>query len=169
MLTKNHIESELSIAYVQAVSAKAGFATEFTRVDLDSVDVTVCGKGKLSEDSILHSPKIDIQLKATKNKNVNSDGSISFNLPLKNYNDLRANCLVPRILVVLFLHNDENHWLSHTVNELIIKECANWVSLKGFAESSNDGHKVVRIPSANIFSPQTIFELLNKISKEEEL
>ena len=83
MLTKNHIESELSIAYVQAVSAKAGFATEFTRIDLDSVDVTVCGKGKLSADSILHSPKIDIQLKATKNRNINTDGSISFNLPLK--------------------------------------------------------------------------------------
>ena len=34
-LTKNHIESELSIAYVHAVAAKAGFATEFTRVDVD--------------------------------------------------------------------------------------------------------------------------------------
>lgn len=169
MLTKNHIESELSIAYVQAVSARAGFATEFTRVDLDSVDVTVCGKGKLSPDSILHSPKIDIQLKATKNKNVNGDGSISFNLPLKNYNDLRANCLVPRILVVLFLPDDENLWLSHTISHLMMRECASWMSIKGFADSDNFGHQTVRIPSTNIFSPESIFELLNKVSKEEAL
>lgn len=169
MLTKNHIESELSIAYVQAVSAKAGFATEFTRVDLDSVDVTVCGKGKLSADSVLYSPKLDIQLKATKNRSVNADGSISFNLPIKNYNDLRANCLVPKILVVLFLPNDDNLWLTHSVNQLIIKECAHWLSLKGFTGSSNAGHQTVRIPNTNIFSPETIYELLNKISKEEEL
>ena len=115
-LVKTQIESELSIAYVHAVAAKAGLATEFTRVDVDSVDLTIGGKGKLSKDSVLHSPKIDIQLKATINKNVNGDGSISFNLPLKNYDDLRANCLVPKILVVLFLPKDENRWLSHSID-----------------------------------------------------
>lgn len=169
MLTKNHIESELSIAYVQAVAAKAGFATEYTRLDFDSVDVSLCGKGKLDKDSILHSPKLDLQLKATKNKNINSDGTISFNLAIKNYNDLRAHCLVPKILVVLFLPSDENNWLEHSLDHLIIKECANWMSLRGLPDSKNDGHQTVRIPVANAFSPEIVRELLCKISKEEEL
>ena len=168
-LTKNHIESELSIAYVHAVAAKAGFATEFTRVDVDSVDITIGGKGLLSTDSTLHSPQIAIQLKATINKNVNGDGSISFNLPLKNYDDLRANCLVPKILVVLFLPKEENIWLSHSIDQLIIKECAYWLSIKGFTKSDNASHQTVRIPSANVFSPETISGLLIKVSKQEEL
>mgnify|MGYP001570432588 FL=1 len=165
-LTKNHIESELSIAYVHAVAAKAGFATEFTRVD---VDITIGGPGLISTDSTLHSPQIAIQLKATINKNVNGDGSISFNLPLKNYDDLRANCLVPKILVVLFLPKEENIWLSHSIDQLIIKECAYWLSIKGFTKSDNASHQTVRIPSANVFSPETISGLLIKVSKEEDL
>ena len=101
MLTTNLIESELSIAYVLAIAAHSGFATEVKRIDMDSVDITVEAKGALTPKSILHSPKIDIQLKASYSCDLSDPNEIPFDLKLKNYDELRGNYMVPRILVVL--------------------------------------------------------------------
>lgn len=40
MLTKYQIESELSLAYLHAVAAKAGYAIDVPAIDNDSVDAT---------------------------------------------------------------------------------------------------------------------------------
>jgi len=168
MLTNNHIKAELSNAYVQAIAARNGFSMEFTRNDFDSVDVTICGKGKLSIESLLHSPKIDIQLKSTINWVIN-ENTISYNLSLKNYNDLIVETTVPRILVLLCLPNDEIDWLIHSVESLILKKCAYWVSLKGLPKSENESNQTIKIPINNVFSPKAIKELMIKVSKQEDI
>lgn len=48
MLTRNQIEAELSLAYLQAVAAVETFAVDIPHVDSDSVDAVISGKGKLT-------------------------------------------------------------------------------------------------------------------------
>lgn len=99
MLGENKIKEEINLAYILAIAGLNGFITEFTRVDVDSVDVSIKINGKLTEESVLSSPEIKVQLKATSNSNI-IDGQLVFPLPLKNYNDLRARCANPRLLVM---------------------------------------------------------------------
>lgn len=170
MLTENQIKAELSLAYVSAVSATSYFATEYTRVDNDSVDVTVRSKGRLTDESILSSAELQVQLKATVNLTLNGNtNQFSFPLVQKNYDELRQNSMVPRILVVLHLPNQQDQWLSHSENDLILRTCAYWVSLLGLPDSGNDDKTTVYIPKENIFSPAAIKELLIKASKQEQL
>lgn len=169
MLTTNLIESELSIAYVLAIAAHSGFATEVKRVDMDSVDITVEAKGALTPKSILHSPKIDIQLKASYSCDLSDPNEIPFDLKLKNYDELRGNYMVPRILVVLSLPTSQNQWLTHSVNDLILRNCAYWMTLKGLPAVTNGTQKRVKIPRTNVFSQIAIKQILERVSEQQPL
>jgi len=168
MLTENRIKEEISLAYVLAVAATKGFATEITRVDSDSVDATIRYNGYLDSDSTLYSPEIKLQLKATSSPNL-IENRIHFPLPIKNYNDLRARSGTPRLLVILCLSEEKDEWLKHSPDKLILKKCAYYYNLKGLPESSNETSVTIKIPTVNLFSPDLVYDLMLKTSKEEEL
>jgi hypothetical protein len=69
---------------------------------MDSVEATICAKGKIegSRGNIL-SPKIDVQLKTTEREPAGDP--IPFSLSKKNYDELRQNAMVPRMVIVLFM------------------------------------------------------------------
>ena len=167
MLTENKIKEEINLAYVVAVAAAKGFSTEITRVDNDSVDATVCCNGYLIQgESTLYSPSIKLQLKATSHAHIIED-SIHFPLPIKNYNDLRAKTATPRLLVVLCLPEHSDEWVTHSTEELILKKCAYYLNLYGFPESENETSVTVKIPLDNVFSPDSLYDLMLKTSKED--
>lgn len=169
MLTENKIKEEISLAYVLAVAATKGFSTEITRVDIDSVDATIKYNGYLDpEFSILYSPEIKLQLKATSSPNLRGE-FIHFPLPIKNYNDLKARSGTPRLLVVLCLTEEKENWLKHSPDELVLKKCAYFLNLKGYPDTDNDTSVTVKIPLENLFSPELVYDLMLKTSKEEEL
>jgi hypothetical protein len=93
MLTRNQIESELSLAYLQAVAARVAFSVDVPRVDSDSIDAVISAKGKIDATSKYYSPRIEVQLKATMQLLVNTDDKLSFKLTIKNYDDLRADTI----------------------------------------------------------------------------
>jgi hypothetical protein len=169
MLTENQVKEQLSVAYVNAVAAICNFACEFTRIDIDSIDVSITCNGNLAADSIIRSPEIKIQLKATENLSLNAANEYPFALPIKNYDDLRANTLTPRLLVVLNLPNIRDGWVSHSINDLIIRNCAFWLNLKGKASVANTSNITVHLPSINVFSPNALKELMLKVSRQEAL
>jgi hypothetical protein len=170
MLTLNQIKEELSLSYVHAVSVSSTFQVEAPRIDNDSIDVMIRSKGYLTSESVLSSAELHVQLKATINLNLNAEtNEFIFPLVQKNYDELRQPSMVPRILVVLSLPEDQNLWISHGENDLILRSCAYWVSLLGKPASGNETSTTVRIPKANIFSPETIKQLLIKASKQEQL
>lgn len=168
MLTENKIKEEINLAYVLAVAATKGFSTEITRVDSDSVDATIQYNGLLVPDSTLYSPEIKLQLKATSNANVIGD-NIHFPLPLKNYNDLKARSGNPRLLVVLCLPELKNDWLIHSSTELIVKKCAYYLNLRNYPDTENETSVTVKVPLSNEFSPDSLYDLMLKTSKEEAL
>jgi len=169
MLTENKIKEEISLAYVLAIAATKAFSTEITRVDSDSIDATIIYNGYLVPgESTLYSPEIKLQLKATSHANIIGD-NIHFPLPLKNYNDLKARSGNPRLLIILCLPEVKEDWLIHSTNELILKKCAYYLNLKGFADTDNDTSVTVKVPLNNVFSPDSLFDLMIRTSKEEEI
>lgn len=168
MLTENKIKEELNLAYVLSVAASKKFSTEITRIDSDSVDATIKYNGYLTDESILHSPEIKLQLKATSGATIVGD-EIVFPLPIKNYNDLRLRSTSPRLLVVMCLPENSEEWLRHSNDELIIRKCCHYLNLDGLPETENTTSVTVKVPLMNVFSPDSIYDLMVKASKQELL
>ncbi len=169
MLTRYQRESELSLAYIHAVAAKASFAVDIPHNDMDSVDAVISARGKLAVDSIKHSPRIEIQLEASINATQNGDGNFAYPLSTKNYDELRADTALPRLLVMLALPSDEIEWLVHHPDKLILQKCAYYISLKGMPERAGIDKPTVYIPSTNMLTPDSLTELMIKASKLQDL
>ncbi len=122
-MTENEQKQQLSVAYVHAVAARAGYACQVMNVDDDGIDVQIAARGVIHHRAVLRSPRLDIQLKATAHPSLKQD-HLAFPLPLKNYNDLRDEVLVPRLLVVLLLPEDEQQWIEQTEDRMISRSCA---------------------------------------------
>lgn len=170
MLNDNKIKEELSLAYIMAVAAVGRFATEFTRVDYDSVDLTVKYNGWIipTDETTLYSPKIELQVKASTNLDIRNE-HIYFPLPIKNYNDLRARSGNPRLLVILDLPAEKADWLKHTQSELVLKRCAYYLNLDNAPKTENNTSVTVQVPLTNILSPEALHQLMVKAAKEETL
>ena len=172
MLTQQNIESELSYAYLHAVSSRAGIICECTgrHSDEAGVDAVLRVKGHVAPGSILTSFTVDVQLKATVDDPAERDGRYSYSLPLKNYNDLRSTATVaPQLLVVLFLPRNADEWLFHSEERLISKRCAYWVSLRGAPASENQGHQTVYLPGSNVLSVENLTDLMERFSRRETI
>jgi len=171
MLSANDVKEQLSVAYVQAVAARAGFSVERVLVDRDSVDLKVCGRGWMGGGATLSSPELGIQLKATSRPVDLAGGTerFSFALSRKNYNDLVRATLVPRILVVVVMPESEAEWLTLTPEALTLRRCAYWKSLRGAAPTENGTGQAVHLSRARSFTHESLRELLGKVSREEEL
>lgn len=171
MITTQHIEEDLSKAYVLAVGAKAGLNVKFT----EGHDYTVDGSlhevsslnGKLHESGI----SFDFQLKAS--KNCSFDGaSVVYDFDAETYNFLcsRANSkhTTPIILLLLVLPNDETEWLSVTTNQMILKKACYWMKIDGnFTE--NQSSKRILIPQEHLFDPSAAQSLIDQIRLTGEI
>lgn len=171
MLDDPHIQAGLSYAYVQAITYRAGFISIRTNGDddLDSVDITIKGKGQLEPSSILRSPSIEIQVKATYVPDfTQEDDSFSYQLNKKNYDDLRGNTHIPRLLVIFVMPRDKTQWITHSEEKLITRKCAYWYSLKGLQDIGDQQSKTLHIPTSNTFSSDSLVELMKKVARQEE-
>ena len=170
MLTDNDFKEELSIIYIKTIASMCKYSLEEIRKDRDSVDVKIMSRGRLSTDSIKYSVELNVQLKASSRLEENStNGCFSFELPLKNYDDLRQPTLVPRILCILWLPENIDESVIHDTEKLIILGKLFWLNLKGQEETHNQTHKTVKIPLENIMTCEKLKEIMIKISKEEEI
>lgn len=167
-MTVNEQKQQLSIAYVYAVAARAGYACQVIHVDNDSIDVQLAAKGTVHRQAVLRSPKIDVQLKAT-SQPVLKERHLTFPLPIKNYNDLREPVLVPRILVVLLLPEDDSLWLVQSEDAMITKHCAYWMALLGRSETKNQSSVTVQLPRDQRFTVFGLRSLMEKVARKEEL
>lgn len=152
---------QLSLAYIKAVASFCGYNSGKAEVDDDSIDLTI-------SSSAGRKAKLDLQLKAS--GVIDSTGeSFSFSLSIKNYNDLRADSLAPRILVVLCMPPEQTQWIDHSVDQLMIKKCAYWVSLKNQPETQNTTSINVTVPTGNLVSPDGLHSLMQKIERGEDI
>lgn len=169
MLSDNDIKEELSYAYVHAVAAHAGFSCERISKDRDSIDVMICAKGRLAEDSLVMSPKLDLQLKATASREIDDENRLVIDLKMKNYDELRQISQTPRVLVVMALPEEKEKWLAIEPEKLITRRCCYWHTLVGAPAVDNLASRRVKVSTAQVFSPENLRTLLNKASRFEEI
>jgi hypothetical protein len=85
--------------------------------------------------------------------------SVRYPLNLKNYNDLRINALVPRILVVVLVPENLADWLVQSEDELLMRHCGYWVSLRGLPETPNATTVTVELRRSNQFTVEAVVSM----------
>jgi hypothetical protein len=155
LLTANDREEELSRAYVQAVAAMAGYMTAEFKPDRDGTDMQIRAAGSMR-------PSLDIQLKATINLSPAKDGKFHYALRRRNYDLLREPTMVPNILVLLALPQVEAEWLTVTSEQLVMRRCAYWASLKGFPETTNKDTVIILIEDEDRFDVDGLKALMER-------
>jgi hypothetical protein len=167
-LSPPNIESELSYAYLHAVAAHAGMACSSgsRHEDNNGIDATVTAWGPFEGGGYLSEVTLKVQLKATISVPGENGGRLSYFLKGRTrYDDLRTETVsVPRILVVLFLPADARMWLEHSSEQLALRRCAYWESLRGAPATTNDSGITVKLPIVQEFNAQTLKKLVTRLS-----
>lgn len=179
LLTENNIKSELSYAYLHAVAARAGVECHGTGRHSDGagVDAFLRAKGKFHDDSKLTQFTVDVQLKATSTtprEPSKKEAHYAFDMEVPHYKKARyatGSRNNELLVIVLFLPNDPTEWLHHTVDGLLAKRCAYWVSLCDAPETTNSdkGSQVIYLPKKNVLSVDGLRDVLGRISRQERL
>jgi hypothetical protein len=155
LLSTQDQQEALSRTYASAIAARAGY-TIYPPADFDrdSIDLGFNAGGKMR-------PNLHAQLKATINLR-KSGAFLKFSLKKKNYDDLRVETQVPRILVVLALPKNEATWLDVSVTRLIMRRCAYWMSLRGQPDLNEGQQSVtVSLPDKNRFDVDGLKQLMD--------
>jgi hypothetical protein len=162
VLTRNHRQEALSLAYVQAIAAQAGLSYSIPRPDY-GIDIslrTIVERGNRRTDA---SAQVDIQVRSTTRANV-SETQVIHDLDVTTYDDLRDPGVVcPRILVLLVLPVDEAQWLSQSTEELILRKCAYRLSLKGMAATRSTSTVRIGLPVTHVFSVEALQAILQRV------
>lgn len=107
-------------------------------------------------------PSLDIQLKATINLGDATNGAFRFPLKRRNYDLLREQTMIPRILVILDLPKNAEDWLSVTAEELVMRRCAYWASLADRPESDNKESVTISVQNKNRFDIEGLKALMQQ-------
>ncbi len=150
-------KSRFSLSYIEAVASHAGYHVVEPKVDEDSVDGILIG-------DFGRRPRIEFQAKATSQDLLRPDG-VHFPLSLKNYEELRLESIVPRILIVMLMPESPDDWLNQSTEELSLRHCAYWKSLKDETDTTNSDSKVVRLPSNYIFDGDQLTWMMEKTER----
>ena len=148
LLSMNEIEAELSYAYLHAVASRGGFACEVAgrQSDRAGIDARLHVRERLAENAVFTDFPIEIQLRATSREPVLQRGHYSYWLKSDHYDKLRdPGVWNLRLLVVLYLPEDQTRWLSHDEEGLLTRRCAYWVTLKG-GRSERERNRPNRLP-----------------------
>lgn len=115
----------------------------------------------------LKNASLNIQLKATKQPMKLIDGHYSYSLQgIQRYNALREDTHhVGRILVVMQLPEQEADWFESSEEELSLRKCSYWVSLRGAPETTNQTAQTVYIPKSQVFNPEALRKIGATISR----
>jgi hypothetical protein len=166
LLTRNHRQEALCRAYVQAVAALAGAATSVPTPDY-GVDLSLRDIEQRGQRYLDRRLQVDLQLRST-TRAILADTSVSYDLDVQTHEFLREESSVRCLLVLLVLPEAETEWLSQTVEELILRRCAYWHSLRGAAPSRAASSVRVSIPRSQVFSAEAVHLILERLRQGGE-
>jgi len=159
-VTLNDQKEQFSFAYVRAVAAVSCISVSEPTVDDDSIDLLFQRRGG---GGIVRSPRVEAQVKCSEVAQLN-DQHLAFPLPLKNYEELRpTDVLVPRILIVVTVPDNLDDWLLHSEDELAVRRCGYWLSLRGSPQVPNGTNVTVHLPRINHFNAPQLQAIMQRI------
>lgn len=161
-MDENIAKEQFSRAYVYAIASATKINASIPAVDEDSIDIVFSTPGP---GGTVRAPRLEAQLKCTA-QNILKEKCLTFPLPKKNYDELRAeNVMVPRILIVVLVPPSSELWIHQTEELLGLRHCGYWLSLRGFPESGNKSIISVDVPRKNMFSSDSLCEIMKKIGQ----
>ncbi|MFC6046477.1 DUF4365 domain-containing protein [Methylobacterium hispanicum] len=168
MITIQHTQECLSLAYVHAIAGRAGANLLVGRVHDYGVDgsfrhVEIFDNGRRVESGTA----VDFQLKATTRWSAN-ETEIIYDLEAKTFNDFirRRSRAIPFILIVLCLHSKMDQWLTTTEDDLVLRQCCYWFKPTG-AITLNPTTIRIKVPRVNIFTAERLATILEEEAAAE--
>jgi len=147
-----------SNAYLRAVTAVAGYPLSKPDPDDDSIDWTIYG-------SPPRRPRLDVQLKCTAAELELFSDSIPVRLKLKNYDDLRGlELMSPRLLVAMVVPTDVGDWIVQDSEQLLMRKCAYWHSLKGNPDLEDQETVTVHVPAKQLLTVDALHAIMERVA-----
>jgi Domain of unknown function (DUF4365) len=169
LITKQHRQEDLCIAYVQAVVSGAGMILDLVRRDygIDGWISRIVNKnGRLVPSSGL---PLRVQLKSSAHASFDND-HLKYALNERNYDILSdKKATLPSVLVLLLLPTHEEEWIEQDDERLILRKCAFWQSLRGLPETKNDSRVTISIPRKNLWNAENLLGIMNRIEQGDLL
>jgi hypothetical protein len=168
VITTQHIQEDLSRAYVQAVAGMAGLLVSINGRSHDyGVDGTFHQVTLLKSRRVESGFNLDFQCKASIDWTREST-EVVYDLESQTYNDLifrsRKTGATPLILILLCLPADQSVWLHFDETRMLLKECSYWHQLTG-QETDNKNSRRIRIPRTQMLDPKALGELLERVEQ----
>lgn len=165
-MDENEIKSELSFVYVHAVASRLGCSCQKSDRQTDNmgIDLTLRFKGEFQSIGPC-TIALDVQLKSTSRPiehDNNRRGIIVDGLGKNVYDDFSDETRTPHAILVLFvLPDNPEEWLTHTDEQLLLRRCAYWVSLRGAGPCPGNTKRIF-IPESQIFNVEQLRENIFK-------
>jgi hypothetical protein len=132
------------------------------------VDAEITVARQLDPHAVTTEFPLHVQLKATSQLLASVDECLSFPLDVGLYNKLRSRAnFIPRLMVLLQLPESNSQWLMVSSDGMVAGGCCRWVSLRNAPDVKNSSTVNVRIPMANVLTPDTLIELARRFSVGE--
>lgn len=160
-------KEELSFSYLNALCSYEGIALEIQKHDDDGIDAII--KKDVETSSGKYKSSLAVQLKASSTQWVDKAEYIKYPLKVKNFNDLTTRSVIPQALFLFTLPKDEEAWIKHDIDQLIIRKCMYWCSFSGKGGSSNSSSVTIKIPKEQVVCPASLSDLLIKIAEEGKI
>jgi len=158
-------QEEISKSYLNALCATKGISMEDQVHDDDSIDV-ILKRTIRRADSSWYNASISVQLKSTSSDYTEFESHYSYPLKKKNYDDLRMRATIKPYLFLLLLPRDENEWVTHSIEQLIIRKCMYWLDLEGLPDKENTSTVSVHLLKTNVVSSDALVALLHDVAEE---
>lgn len=172
MITTQHTQEELSRAFITAAGGRAGLIVNLKGRSQDyKVD------GSLHEVDFFNGIRgetgfpLDFQMKAS-TAWTSRNGLIIYKLDAPTYDYLagraEAKGATPIILILMCLPKNESTWTCFKEHRVQLKRCCYWTRITGSAKG-NKSSVTIRIPKANLITPDVLRDLIEKVKKGETL
>jgi hypothetical protein len=168
MITTQHIQEDLSRAYVQAVAAKTGVLVSINGRSHDyGVDGTFHQVSLLKGKRLETGFNLDFQCKASTQWD-REEEHIVYDLESQAFNGLVARSkrtgATPFVLILMCLSDEESDWFELDEDQLLLRKCCYWHRLTG-EETDNTTSRRIRIPRHQVLQPTALASLLDQVER----
>jgi hypothetical protein len=165
--SEQDIEAHLSYAYLHAVASHAGYLCRVATAaeDKEGIDAVVTAYGAFP-GTWRTQVTINIQLKATVKVPTDDGTHLSYFVQgIRRYDELRKDHREPvRILALLFLPPQHADWLTCSEEQLVLKRCAYWASIRNAPPANNGSGKTVKVPKTQLLNPENLKALVERLA-----
>lgn len=163
-IPSSHMKERLHLAYVNAVASRAG--AKCTKPDPDYGDDVIIQEvrqlpnGKFTDSGFL----FHCQLKASTTCEVRDD-VIVYDMEVDSYNKMIEWEGGYYILILFVMPEDELEWLHLDEDRFLLKKCCYWQEINGEISRNRKSQRIF-IPRSQLFTPETVRVLLDKVRRD---